>query len=190
MGWTFCCSRRADLIQELTEGWRHKGSDTSRECIAKCYRGSVHRGVLWTVWVRRNADGTERDRFIGCDLLQYQRGQGPGYEWGYKDMCESMHPYYYSCPLKYLDMVPVACEEWRKGVREYHAKRSRKLAVGETYQAAQGLRIGSRRIVSIEVKSLRPLMGTVTFEDGGTEYARFKKRHVASDVPLVADPAS
>lgn len=188
MGWTFCCSTRKELIQERTEGWRHKGNgQKASECIAHCYRGNVHRGVLWTVWVRYNQDGTERDRFIGCDLLEYLRSQGPGYQWGYKDMCESMHPYYYSCPLKYLDMVPVACEKWREGVREYHAKRNRKLEVGKTYPAVKGVRIGSRQVMEITVRQLRPLFGSAKLEDGEiVPEVKFKRRHVAEPDPALA----
>ena len=36
-------------------------------------------------------------------------------------MEESMHPYYYSCPLSYLELVPIdqygGNAEWREGVR-------------------------------------------------------------------------
>jgi hypothetical protein len=59
------------------------------------------------------------ERYIGCDLLR----KHPGHGWGYKDLTESMHPYYYTCPLSYLETVPVACEEWREQVREYHDKK-------------------------------------------------------------------
>ena len=45
--------------------------------------------------------------------------------WGYKDLDEAMFPYYFSCPLKYLDMVPIEIygghPEWRERVRAYHA---------------------------------------------------------------------
>lgn len=34
-----------------------------------------------------------------------------------------MHPYYYSCPLSYLDLAPEQSAEWRAGVRAYHARR-------------------------------------------------------------------
>ena len=37
-----------------------------------------------------------------------------------------MHPYFYSCPLKYLDLVPIeqfgGHAEWRELVRKYHAR--------------------------------------------------------------------
>jgi hypothetical protein len=50
--------------------------------------------------------------------------------WGYKDLDESMGPYYFSCPLKYLDMVPIdrygGNAEWRAGVVAYHERQREK----------------------------------------------------------------
>lgn len=129
MGWLFKSgSNRQGLIEERTKGWEHVTADNmtvTSKCLAHCYRGNVFSGVLWTVWERTfEKDGEQvqpTERRIGCDLLQYSKADEG---WGYKDMEESMHPYYYSCPLRYLDMVPeVASEEWRRGVREHHARR-------------------------------------------------------------------
>ena len=76
-------------------------------------------------------DGQEvqpTERWITCDLLRYQMGYG----WGYKDMEESMHPCYYSCPLGYLDMVPIdqygGNDQWREAVKVHHARRTEKPA--------------------------------------------------------------
>jgi len=69
------------------------------------------------------SDVRPKERWIQCDLLQYSRSNDG---WGYKDMEESMHPYFYSCPLGYLAKVPIKTfggnEEWRKGVRSYHER--------------------------------------------------------------------
>src|SRR5690606_13477279 len=81
--------------------------------------------VLWSVvrvtakqaGVLDLAEG-ESATFIRCDLLQGSDG-----EWGHKPLDESMHPYYYSCPLRYLDMAPVQSAEWREGVRIHHEQR-------------------------------------------------------------------
>jgi hypothetical protein len=134
MGWLFKsgCSRR-DLIAERIEGWERKTPDgvlVKSTGVAHCYRGGAFSGVLWTVWERTFAkDGAEvqpSERWIGCDLMRNQRGFG----WGYKDMDESMHPYFYSCPLKYLDLVPIekfgGNAEWRAAVRRYHQRQSEK----------------------------------------------------------------
>lgn len=53
------------------------------------------------------------------------------YEWGYKDMEESMGPYEYDCPLKILKDVPEPpneyAKEWRQKVEAYwQEKRKRK----------------------------------------------------------------
>lgn len=88
--------------------------------IAHCFRGSpILGGCLWTVVEITTKATGKVERSIGLDLIR---------RWGrsvmaYKDMKESSHPFYYSCPLKYLAMVPVACEEWRKHVVEYHARK-------------------------------------------------------------------
>lgn len=46
--------------------------------------------------------------------------------WGYKCLCETVHPYHYDCPLSLLNMAsePAYNEyarEWRQKVREFHA---------------------------------------------------------------------
>jgi len=132
MGWTYPygCTLRS-LIKERTENHEHTTKDgvtITWTCLKKCFRGNIcHSGTLWTVWERAwTKDGKEvrpRDRFIGCDLLRCYSG-----EWGYKDMCESMHPYYYNCPWSYLKMTPCSHVGWRLGVIAYHARRKRKLA--------------------------------------------------------------
>lgn len=114
MGWTFQYGQsKADLVKERMESFcSDKGARLT--CIKHSLRGNH----LWKVWERTHpTEGVTR--FIGLDLLQKNNG-----EWGYKDMSESCHPYYFDCPLSFLDMVPVACEAWRKGVREWHNRQA------------------------------------------------------------------
>jgi hypothetical protein len=128
MGWLFRPgSTRKDWIAELTQGWERttpEGGRVKTICLAHCYRGGSFSGVLWSVWERTfERDGQPvqpPQRWINCDVLQFsKRDDG----WGCKDMDESMGPYFFSCPLKYLDMVPqVANESWRESVRAYHAR--------------------------------------------------------------------
>ena len=143
MGWLFTRNQtRKELVAENTHSWeRTKEDGTHLKAVAlkHCYRGNFFSGVLWTVWeyTYTNLDGTIKEvkRWIGCDLCRYQKNYG----WGYKDMSESAHPFYYSCPLGYLNMVPVVCEEWRKGVREYHAKALEKRRNKKQYVFVHGL---------------------------------------------------
>jgi hypothetical protein len=136
MGWLFTHgSTRQGLIRERTANWDRTSEDgmlVKTNCLAHCFRGNRFSGVLWAVWERTftkdGQDAQPTERWITCDLLRYQMGYG----WGYKDMEESMHPYYYSCPLGYLAMVPMdqygGNEKWREGVKAHHARRAEKPA--------------------------------------------------------------
>ena len=129
MGWLFRNgSTRRGLIAERIEGWERTNPDglvITSTCLAHCYRGGSFSGVLWSVWERTfTKDGEEAEstqRWIQCDLLRYQQDA-----WGYKDMEESMGPYYFSCPKKYLDMVPLdqfgGNAEWREQVIGHHRR--------------------------------------------------------------------
>ncbi len=130
MGWLFTRgSTRQELIRERTRNWTAGGPDgmtVVTSCLAHCYRGGAFSGVLWAVWERVFVRGGEvvkpTERWIACDLLRHRRDDG----WGYKDLEEQMHPFFYSCPAKYLDLVPLetygGCKEWREGVRRYHER--------------------------------------------------------------------
>ncbi|TWU41870.1 hypothetical protein [Novipirellula artificiosorum] len=129
MGWLFIPgSVRRSMIKDRTSAWERTNDDGTTiktTCLAHCFRGNCFSGVLWSVFERtfiQDGEHTEsQQRWIQCDLLQYSRSDDG---WGYKDMDESMHPYYYSCPKSYLDMVPVETHggnaEWREHVRQHH----------------------------------------------------------------------
>ena len=140
MGWLFATgSTRKELIAERTQGWERTNDDGTAiksTCLAHCYRGGSFSGVLWSVWERTfvcNGEQVEpTQRWIMCDLLRYERDS-----WGYKDIEDSMGPCYYSCPQKYLGMVPLdefgGNAEWRALVTSYHEqqrekRRARRLA--------------------------------------------------------------
>lgn len=111
MGWLYYASTRRDLIADRT---KTEETDTHKfVCLKHCTRGNV----LWTVWQITDKATGEYRRLIGCDLMQAH----PVYGWGYKDLDESMGPCYYTCPLSYLDLVPVKNERWRESVRKYAA---------------------------------------------------------------------
>lgn len=125
MGWYFSRQTRDQLIHKLIEP--QDAENARSEVIAHTLRGNV----LWSVvritakraGVMKLAVG-DSINVIRCDLLQ-----GSGGEWGYKPLDESMHPYYYSCPLRYLDMAPVQSPKWREGVRAHHASRRKPAAL-------------------------------------------------------------
>lgn len=134
MGWLFKYGyTRKNMIADRITPWENAPPDgmiVKSTCIAHCYRGGVFSGILWTVWERTFSKDEQQvesaQRWIACDLLRYQRDYG----WGYKDMDECMHPYFYSCPLSYLDLVPIdqfgGNAEWRELVRNYHKQQTEK----------------------------------------------------------------
>lgn len=141
MGWLFCQTSKAALVQDRCRSWDNNGKH------GETITHSLRSNVLWTVNIVTE-NGKEIARYIGCDLLQKSDGQ-----WGYKDMSELVHPYYYDCPLKFLAMVPVACQLWRDKVKEFHAKQSRKFQLGET------LTLTNCKIPSLVITSIKPLRG-------------------------------
>ena len=64
--------------------------------------------------------------FIVLDLIT--KNDGVYYV---KSIQECMQPFYYDCPIEFLDLAPVESQEWRDGVKEYSARGKVKFSVGE-----------------------------------------------------------
>lgn len=121
MGWLYMHNihTRREMIAHRTRAqeWESDGVKCSLTCLAHTFKGAPFAGVLYMVMESRR--GERVDRFIEVDALKYTAELGG--HWGYKDMEESMGPYYYGCPLRYLDMVPCPdsqhARDWRELVR-------------------------------------------------------------------------
>ena len=161
MGWYYTNDgSRADVIAELTE-------DNSKEgkvyrTLRKCFRGNVMYALHETGPIG------ETKKWIGVYLLQKGTRDYPG--WGYKPMDETMEPYYYDCPVSYLDAAdePMGdgAKRWREVVREKAARRaSIKPKAGESWRLRSGK--------EVRIKSVRPLHGWI----GGTLY-RIKRTNL------------
>lgn len=153
MGWLFTQGQsRSELIKRLTATTEHSG--TKWETIAKQCVGNH----LWTVTQITRAAG-ESQRFIALYLLQ---NGGERLGWGYKDVEESMGPCEVTCPVRFLDLAPLAdspyAAAWRERVCESHARCSQSLHVGQSVKLTNG---NSYRITSV-----RPLRAIGP--DGGT----------------------
>ena len=144
MGWLFTQgASKADIIHKLVS--KEENDKRRWETIAHCVRGNV----LWAVNQITYKQDNRQERFIVCYLLRSSEDCG----WGYKDMTESMFPYQFSCPLKYLDMVPVANKKWRAEVRAYHQRRNRKVQIG------QKIGLLNASIPWVVITSTKPLLG-------------------------------
>jgi hypothetical protein len=109
MGWT------------SSREWTTKGAlkeSVRREMEGRILSEAVGGGgkewwLLCNPWSGPGVSTTEeRAPVIAVFLLEKARG-----EWGYKDLSECEHPYYYGCPLRFLDAAPETCKEWRETVR-------------------------------------------------------------------------
>jgi len=148
MGWLFTPnSTRKTIIDGLIE--REENEHGIWETLRHCTRGNV----LWSIikWTDKKVGVTKH--IIGCHLLEKSVetcGQRKVVSWGYKPMEEAMHPSYYTCPLSYLKEAPMACEEWRDKVKQYHRK----------YNIGDRLILEHCKIPHLNIFSTKPLLGT------------------------------
>ncbi len=152
MGWLFTHNQsKRELIARLAAPESNKRRRW--HTLAHCLRGNR----LWAVVEVVGEQETRLERYIACYLLAYDKScRG----WGYKDMDESLHPFYYDCPLGYLAMASIACEAWREQVRAYYARLRRPFEVGQKVTLVRS------RLPWVRITSLRPLRG----EHGGVVY--------------------
>jgi len=110
---------KQDMIDHLKQPFENE------KVCGKTVTSCVFGNTMWSVVeVIAKVDGAyglavgESLRFIALHLLEKHGDYG----WGYKDMCEAMSPYYYNCPLTYLNITPEKSPEWRAKVRAWHAE--------------------------------------------------------------------
>lgn len=118
MGWLYTHRSKEALIAERLAPTSSFTRD--RTVLAHHLVGNE----LWTVvqWKMRVAQFIEGNAigdaitFINLDLLDGNQGY-----WGYKAIPEEMGPYYYGCPLHFLDMATYGIDPaWREALRRHH----------------------------------------------------------------------
>jgi hypothetical protein len=146
MGWYYTNgASRSDIITELTKEQRWEGKVFLT--LRKCFRGNTMYAL------HESGPEGETRKWIGVYLLQRHKDS-----WGYKPMCEDALPYYFDCPVRYLDEADETttenAKEWREEVRARASKRAaKKPKVGETWS------LEGCRIKEVEITSVRPLRG-------------------------------
>lgn len=103
MGWTGSNMSRSERVAEILGGggtWKLLASKMVGNC-------------LWSVW-----DTPKNGNVILLHLFERRGGMTLD-----KGMDESMGPFYYSCPLKFLEMAPCLNQWWRTKVRKFHEDR-------------------------------------------------------------------
>jgi hypothetical protein len=113
MGTYYGYNTKQNMIDNLIQGSNlvnDKGDIVGRrKIIAHSLRGNN----LWCVNEHTYTDGRPTISYIMLYRLSCYKG-----EWGYKPMDESMGPYYYDCPKKFLKMAGPPMNEWSKDWRE------------------------------------------------------------------------
>ena len=125
MGWLFGWNTRKELVDHLCEG---NGVKT----LKRCFKGNN----MWAV--QQTEDG-----LVFAVLYLIKGRSNTRYGWGYKDMDETMHPYYYDFPVSWLDLLSPTDSEnarkWREEVRK-RAEKLARLKVGTTWERPGGER--------------------------------------------------
>lgn len=121
MGWLYNTypQSKDSYVKEILD--RDFGASSRFTLLDHSLRGSC-------LWVLVQPDGHEPQ--IGLFLLQ----RGSDGCWGHKDMDEGSGPYYYSCPLRWLELVPEppcpvdghrgSRRSWRDFVRDHHKQQA------------------------------------------------------------------
>lgn len=119
MGWTYGYSTRREIIDYAISPQRWGPSSSS--ALRWCCRGNV----MYILREQKIAC-KPANRFIEVWLLE---NGGERHGWGYKNMDESMGPYYNNCPLSYFEdaSLPVHyAKQWRENCRKYQGEPKRK----------------------------------------------------------------
>lgn len=147
---------RNELVADVTKGYEN---ETRRVTLLAKYFSGNHLWCVFEVESKPQFPGSpvEKQRWIELFLIS-RWGEG---NWVYKPMEECTGPYYYSCPLSFLEMVPAPPippgwdGSWRAKVREFHARKNQKLEVGQVVRLTNGkdykiIEVG-RRIRAIDM---------------------------------------
>lgn len=118
--YTYGATRR-DIIEDLCKTFKVSENREHRTLKHCCVGNVLYSLNEYDTGVdSARVDGVVR--YIGVNLL-LRSPEG----WGYKPMDETMHPYYYDCPLSYLDEASApenaSAAEWREKVRALAAEK-------------------------------------------------------------------
>jgi hypothetical protein len=170
MGWLFphTTSTKKSLVDMIRQDWTMGGHTIHAT-------KSVGKG-LWVLATPKNLD-----KPVIFFYLMEKAGT-----WGYKDLSEEEHPYYYDCPIDWLDKAPVLSQPWRDGVHANLKKKielkeaAKKIVANKTYKVNGSWKFQGYPLTQLYVTSLKPCRGVV---NGWT--TKISKKLLASLEPIV-----
>lgn len=157
MGWLYSTEwpTRKDLENHLLEDSRKTG------------RYLAHKWVGSNFWFVVKSRHDEVPFICLCLTAKHKNiGYSGGDGYGYKDMSEEMHPYYYDCPLDFLKKAPVACQEWRDKVVAFHENEKRCKDMKKNLQVGTVILLKYCKIPEVKLTQLKPMRGVY----GGITY--------------------
>lgn len=117
MGWLYYAPSKDELIEDLLSDCQ--STSIKRRALAHEVTREGEYWVLWSVAEITAIDDSnpylakgKTLKLICCDLLGCH-----GNSWGVKRLDETASPYYYSCPVYFLDLADEFMPEWREQVR-------------------------------------------------------------------------
>lgn len=102
MGWTFTTRRHGMSVREFFEQQFNYSNEHSSGKVLDC--SVVQRSVAYLAYERILADGTRYVVALVC-LIKFMPNASDGYNFGYKDMDESMGPVEDFCPRRILEQL-------------------------------------------------------------------------------------
>ncbi len=152
MGWLFPLHTitKKLLVDQVKADWQASG-----------YTIHSTKAVAKGLWILGTTKGSDKPIIV---FYLMEKAQGV---WGYKDLDESMHPYYYDCPVAWLAEAPVASPAWRDGVIAHHDRKKEllekasKIVAGKLYAVSGNWKAGGMPIKFVYVISTKPFRGTV-----------------------------
>jgi len=171
MGWTFLDKVPGQSIREFfAEEMNGEYPDGSVGRVLDC--AVVNMREAYIAYERVWPDGRREVRAIVCLLSFRPRDE---FNFGYKDMGEEMHPYYYNCPERILRLLTPTGNEsalrWRQKCWEnVRARQARpKLRKGMVIRFAEPVRFNNGDIES-EFRVIDPRRLLVTDRSGWNRY--------------------
>lgn len=141
MGWLFCAESKKNLVEHLI------ANISKDRYIRHSVRGNNLWVLMWTV--------DKAEKFILLLRMQGTKGNSlPAYcRWGYKDMDETMGPYYYDCPISMIHESTCSdprAVEWRKSVLDHHENKKRSAKLWKSVKQGDIVAAGDRKVVVID----------------------------------------
>lgn len=160
MGWTYSNKPKSESIAEFFRKRFHTDNDEVSYKMLDC--SVVHRHEAYIAYEKIDKITNERIVFGVVSLLGYDTKSY--YNFGYKDMDESMGPDYHNCPEKILNLLtPTTNEnslEWRKLCKGTITKRKElKFKVNDIVEFETPISFKDGKILSkLKVVKLKPLV--------------------------------